>query len=204
MSGMASLAFAIWLDRAKRSSVPSKVFWAVGFLLIFVSFYRAWINEHIARLKAENDPSLVGEIAGFAGFGPGELDREPVISILLKIRNLGTPSFASGYAASFALDGKSRTLDLIVTDPPEKATVAWKRRGHAAPGMDLPLSFHTAAIARGEMLIGYVLARLGDLTPGEIERGVVTVQFHDVLGRKHSASASSGTLPKLSTDPAAR
>ncbi len=197
MSGIVALVFAIWLDRTKRASIPSKVFWGIGILCIFGAFYQTWKDEHVARLKADDGPRLVGELSAFFEFGPGELDGGPVVAVLMKIRNLGTPSSADAYRVSFKLGNAERTMDIVVGDSQEKVVTTLKSRGYRSTAMDVALPLHFPAIQRGETLSGYILVTTGELTKTEFEQGELTVGFRDVLGQRHFASGSYRTMAKL-------
>jgi hypothetical protein len=57
--GVVSLGGIFWAQLgpvSKSNSIPRWVFWSVAAICLFLAFYLAWRDEHVARLKAESQP----------------------------------------------------------------------------------------------------------------------------------------------------
>jgi hypothetical protein len=106
--GLPTLALATVIYLAGAKMIRPDVLWLlvcgalalapIGFLVHFLEWKIA------ARKKTATEPNLLGEVAGFMAFAPGELDKQPAVAITLSISNLGDPS----WAGKCGLDNNSR------------------------------------------------------------------------------------------------
>lgn len=115
MSGIGSLGLAIWLDRSGQASVPSWIFWALGGVLFFVSFFRAWRQE---RFKAGLFIDVLDLFILDTKMAPGPRKCVQII-VRLEIRNTGSPTIIDSYAITVKYGNQSElTRDLTTHEEP--------------------------------------------------------------------------------------
>jgi hypothetical protein len=183
MSGIASLAFAIWLDRTGWTSIPSKAFWAIGIALIFVAFYRAWRNEHskVEALQKSLQYRLAGSISDMASV---ELNGRTVIIIRAKIRNLSRPTIVDNYQVSIETTSKMVKGTMHI---PNQDTVLYLPDGNALSLLrsECILERTSSSLGSGAEVSGYLLLSVDDMCPTDIYGSVITLRFRDVEGNEY-------------------
>ena len=187
MSGIASVCFAIWLDRAKQSSIPSKVFWAVGILSIFVAFYQAWKKEHAAlvTLRRSHEHNLQGSIIDVVS---QEIAGHTLFIARIEIRNLGQPTIVDAYEMETETSSGKFTGSLFIPVP--DVTLVLPGAGELLLSRDGCIVEKTASIPlqTGMKVGGYLGVTMDDLSCKDLYESVLTIRFKDIAHNQYCVS----------------
>lgn len=112
MSGIASVAVALWLKAKRRPDIASTSFWAIGIVCLFFAFFLAWRDEHNSKLALMDSrlPKLGGSIEQVAIVQLPE--GKTGIILWVTIRNSGAPSTADNYKLQYHSGGSHFDLPL--------------------------------------------------------------------------------------------
>ena len=112
MSGIASVAIAVWLQINKKSVIGSGVSWATGILCLFLAFFLAWRKEHVALVQQQAEverlskPIFVVELLQSIS-GYDALRDATLVFMTVKVTNRGSDSSIVEWHVHY----KSKTLD---------------------------------------------------------------------------------------------
>jgi hypothetical protein len=187
MSGIASVLFAIWLDRAKQSSIPSKVFWAVGILSIFVAFYQAWKKEHAAvvALRRSHEYNLQGSIIDAVS---RELAGHTVFIARIEISNLGQPTIVDNYEMDLETSSGKFTGKVFI--PMQDTMLVFPGAGQLLLNRDGCIVEKTAStpLQTGMKVGGYLGVTIDELNWKALNESVITIKFKDISHNQYRVS----------------
>ncbi len=118
MSGGIILVMLTLWERHSSRNVPSWFFWGIVVLMIFLAFYLAWRDKHLALLQAEkaleeerqqNRPNFIPSIEQVATGRYLQLDC-PIMFVLMSIRNTGAQSIAGAWSLTLKGNGMDKTV----------------------------------------------------------------------------------------------
>jgi hypothetical protein len=204
MSGIASVAIALYLRMTHRGDIPNWVFWIIGIVCLGLAAFLAWNGEHVALFveRQKNRPQLVGEINevmssgravnkdGKPSFGVGGI---PII-VTATVSNLGMPSIVRKWTLNIKLpDGQMIT--------PEPNVVPMRITADSPSGQPMEIygedALHNKGmtpIPQGGAITGILLYVVRNFPREQIYQDgtLVILGFEDVVGKKSEATLRLG------------
>jgi len=212
MSGIASVAIAVWLQLTKRPWISPKVFWLIGGLCLFFAFFSVWRKEHILLLtqQLQDRPNLIGELIAInhhlipAGLG----HQGTAILAVMQIKNLGADSIVENYEMS-AVVGGNRVEGVLHTIPRSLSLTGPSYKGSLTYyGKDsLYDKTSSGPVRRGSKVVGILWAWFEGVPGESVDTTTLELRFKDVAGKSYSVKMGEikghvpGYYPGLSQAP---
>jgi archaellum component FlaG (FlaF/FlaG flagellin family) len=218
MSGILSLVRELLLLYAPEKFGGRIRFWRCVWIAFILSSIILWAVEHSQNMDLHNqiaelnNPELQAKInvpmrANFS-YGPNQQSHTEILTLMVTIKNSGSPSIATLDNASFVLrDG--RHIDPRVVMPSGKD---WFLPGEAGmpdvtlPDADyLPRKTINNPIPKGGAAYGWIMYSIpATLTDQDVTGATITLQFSDVNGKPFTATATlqPHSYPKGMFNPA--
>lgn len=205
MGGVVSVAawIAGYFTKTSDPNLSYKILWPAAASCILLAFFSVWrrehrlaINEHNARLKAEeeSEPNLQGKIVGIFPTTVGQPPAKKLV-IFAEIRNLGAPSIADDF--QFRVEDVAEVIPFEIQGFAGKLTLKHLDWEMPIYQRDLLPAKSAEPIPRGGKVVGHVLVDISDPSLESLGRVHLKLSFRDVVGKVVVAGYDGGKVVEM-------